>query len=66
MTEAEMAIRNALHELDVQKGNGVINLPVLRRILEAGLVPEPVHVRTVRRPAAQGADLLGLDDIDGR
>lgn len=64
MSEAEEAIRRALHELQVQRGNGVFNLPALAAILEAGLpaVPE----RLVRRPAVQSNDLLGLDDIDGR
>lgn len=63
MTEAEMAIRKALQELDVQKGNGIINLPELRRILQAGLpvVPE----RVVKRDSAQGAGLLDLDDVGG-
>lgn len=64
MTEAEMAIRNALHELELMKGNGIFNLPALRRILQEGLPVEPERV--VRRQAAQGVDLLGLDDIDGR
>lgn len=64
MTEADMAIRRALHELAMQRGNGVINLPVLQGILEAGLPTVPVRV--LRRPAVQGEDLLGLDDIDGR
>lgn len=64
MTEAEMAIRQALHELSMQRGNGVINLPVLQGILESGLPTVPVRV--LRRPAVMGADLLGLDDIDGR
>lgn len=59
-----MAIRKALHELDVQRGNGVFNIPALRRILEQGVPREPERV--VRRPVAQGTDLLGLDDIDGR
>lgn len=63
MTEAEIAIRNALHELDLQKGNGVFNIPVLRRILEGGLVVEPVRV--VRRPAVHGDELRGLDDNGG-
>lgn len=64
MTEAEIAIRNALHELQIQRGNGVINLPALQRILEAGLDVEPARV--LRRPVLQGAELLGLEDIDGR
>lgn len=62
-TEAEMAIRQALHELDLQRGNGVFNIPVLRRILEQGVHREPERV--VRRPAAQASDLLGLDDTGG-
>ena len=37
-TEAQMAIRRALHELQIQRGNGVFDLPALRRILESGLV----------------------------
>lgn len=64
MTEAEIAIRNALHELTVQRGNGVFNIPALRAILEAGLTVEPERV--VKRQAHQASDLLGLDDIDGR
>ena len=64
MTESERAIRKALHELTLQRGNGVFNLPVLRRILEEGLPVEPERV--VKRPANQASDLLGLDDIDGR
>ncbi|MCO4257384.1 hypothetical protein [Pseudarthrobacter cellobiosi] len=62
-TEAEMAIRQALHELDVQRGNGVFNIPVLRRILEQGMHHEPE--RLVRRPVSQASDLLGLDDTGG-
>lgn len=65
MTEAEMAIRKALHEMDLQKGNGIFNLPALRQILERGLVPDPAPVRVVRRAAVQGAELLGLDDTGG-
>ena len=64
MTEAEIAIRQALHVLEVQRGNGVINPPELRNILESGLPNVPVRV--LRRAAVQGEDLLGLDDIDGR
>ena|GEM_PF-6976722 len=63
MTDAEMAIRNALHELDLQRGNGVFNLPALRTILEAGLRVEPVRV--INRAALIGAGLLDLDDIGG-
>jgi len=63
MTDAEMAIKQALHELELQKGNGVFNLPVLRRILEGGLVVEPERV--VRRPATQSTGLLDLDDNGG-
>lgn len=63
MTEAEMAIRKALQELDVQKGNGIINLPELRRILQAGLPVTPERV--VKRDSAQGAGLLDLDDVGG-
>ena len=63
MTDAEMAIRNALHELDLQRGNGVFNLPVLRRILETGLRVEPVRV--VRRLDTQATGLLDLDDNGG-
>lgn len=33
MCEAERQLRLALHELDVQRGNGVIDLPKLRGIL---------------------------------
>ena len=33
MCEAERQLRKALHELDVQRGNGVIDLPKLRGIL---------------------------------
>jgi hypothetical protein len=36
-TEAQRAIRQALYELRLQQGNGVFNLPALRRILEEGL-----------------------------
>lgn len=64
MTEAEIAIRNALHELEVQKGNGIFNIPALRRILQEGLTVEPE--RTVRRPVLTASDLLELSDIDGR
>ena len=62
-TEAEMAIRQALYELDLQRGAGVFNIPALRRILEAGVPREPERV--VRRPVAQASDLLGLDDTGG-
>jgi hypothetical protein len=41
-TEAQRAIRQALYELKLQQGNGVINLPMLRRILEAGLANDNV------------------------
>ncbi|WP_285291452.1 hypothetical protein [Arthrobacter sp. ISL-69] len=37
-TEAQRAIKQALYELKIQHGNGVFNLPALRRILEEGLV----------------------------
>lgn len=33
MCEAERQLRIALHELDLQRGNGVIDLPKLRGIL---------------------------------
>jgi hypothetical protein len=37
-TEAQDAIRRALHELQIQRGNGIFDLPTLKRILESGLV----------------------------
>lgn len=33
MCEAERQLKMAIHELDIQRGNGVINLPKLREIL---------------------------------
>jgi hypothetical protein len=42
MCEAERQLRKALHELDVQRGNGVIDLPKLRGILAAGCDCEKV------------------------
>lgn len=63
MTEAEIAIRNALQELDVQRGAGVFNVPALRRILESGIKAEPVRV--INRAALIGAGLLNLDDLGG-
>lgn len=63
MTEAEIAIRNALHELEVQKGNGIFNIPALRRILQEGLTVEPDRV--VKRPIAQASELLNLDETGG-
>lgn len=63
MTEAEIAIRNALHELDLQRGAGVFNIPALRTILEAGIRAEPV--RLINRAAMIGTGLLDLDDIGG-
>lgn len=64
ITEPERAIRQALHELQVQRGNGIFDIPALRRILESGLTVEPERV--VKRATHQASDLLGLDDIDGR
>ena len=64
LTEPEIAIRKALHELTIQRGNGVFDIPALRRILEAGLTVEPERV--VKRATIQASGLLGLDDIDGR
>lgn len=68
MTESEMAIKKALHELEVQRGNGVFDIPALRRILETGLVTVIDRTgtdRTVKRPVAQATELLDLDDNGG-
>lgn len=64
ITEPERAIRQALHELTIQRGNGIFDIPALRRILESGLTVEPERV--VKRPVMTAADLLELSDIDGR
>lgn len=63
-TDAEIAIRQALHELEVQRGSGIFNIPALIRILESGVRVEPVRV--INRSAMIGTGLLSLDDLGGR
>jgi hypothetical protein len=59
-----MAILKAIQLIDVQWGNGRFDKAELMHTLREGL-PKPAPDRTIKRPAAQATELLGLDDNGG-